>query len=85
MKGVAMPEDHFTDTFVTVTRGPHAGKTGYCDEDDGGEAYVYFGRWDDGYEVINPRHLVKASAGDAARYERAFFSTFHARPRDLGH
>jgi len=78
-------EDDFVDTFVTVTGGPREGETGYCDDVEGRDAFVYFRRWRDGYEVISTKRLRPASRGDAMRYRRAYFDTFHTRPEDLGH
>lgn len=39
--------ESFEDSVVTVIKGKHKGKTGYCDSHFSREAIVYFGSWAD--------------------------------------
>lgn len=67
--------EFFEDTVVTVIRGKHKGKTGYCDSQDGGEAYVYFGSWADGYFTVQPSSLTQADKKAERKYRSEFMSS----------
>lgn len=66
--------ERFVDEIVTVTKGPHAGKTGYCDDVDDG-VIIYPGSFMDGYIVVRASHVRLASKRAAATYQWRFMST----------
>lgn len=65
----------FEDSVVTVIKGKHKGKTGYCDSHFGREAVVYFGSWADGYFTVQPSSLTRADKTAEREYRSEFMSS----------
>lgn len=67
--------ESFEDAVVTVIKGKHKGKTGYCDSHFGREAVVYFGSWADGYFTVQPSSLTQADRKAERKYRSEFMSS----------
>lgn len=67
--------DQFVDSVVTVTKGRHRGRSGYCDDVEDSEAIVYFKSWDDGYSVVPMDSLKKADATAEQEYLSEYMSS----------